>query len=98
MSAAPAGARTVGATWWLALLGASLATAAATALALRSLGARALPGCALDSPCARAIEGPWGTIPGLDWPVACAGAAYFAGLVSAWVLARGAWPSSLAWL
>ena len=82
-------------TW---LLGAALLAAAATAslsLALRHLGAGALPGCGLDSPCGRALASPWATLPGLDWPVAFLGASHFLALGAAWLRARGAWPAGL---
>jgi predicted DsbA family dithiol-disulfide isomerase/uncharacterized membrane protein len=76
----------------------AVALGAALLLALRHLGAHALPGCGLDSPCQRALGGPFGTLPVLDWPLAFAGTSFFAAQLAAWLLARGAWPRSLGWL
>lgn len=57
----------------LALAGLSVATA----LVLGHFGRTALPGCGLDSPCARAAGSAWATVPGLGWPVAGVAGAYF---------------------
>jgi hypothetical protein len=56
-----------------------------------------LPGCALDSPCERALSGPYGTLPVAAWPVAFAGVAWFGGLLAAWLAGARGWPRSLAW-
>lgn len=82
----------------LGLFGLAVAFGAASALSLQHLGAAPLPGCGLDSPCQRALGGPFGTIPGLDWPVAFAGASFFAGSLAAWVVAGAGWPRSLRWI
>lgn len=83
------------ATWWsgLAALGAS--SAASFALSLRHLGIGALPGCGLESACDRAMASAWGSLPGLDWPVAHVGSAHFLGLLGAWGLSRGRWSRGL---
>ena len=75
-----------------------LAFGAAAALSLRHLGAAPLPGCGLDSPCERALSGPFGALPWIVWPVAFLGPSFFAGAFAAWTLARGGWPRSLRWL
>jgi len=75
----------------LAGLGASLM------LAARHLG-RSLVGCALDSPCERALSSAWAHVPVLGWPVAFVGLAYFAALLVAWGTGGGPWPRALAWL
>lgn len=82
----------------LGFLGLTVALGAAAALSLQHLGAAPLPGCGLDSPCQRALGGPFGTIPALDWPVAFAGASFFAGSLAAWATAGAGWPRSLRWL
>jgi len=64
---------------------------------MRHLGAAPLPGCGLDSPCERALAGPYGELPWIGWPVAFAGCAFFAGLLAAWTFARAGWPRSLRW-
>lgn len=83
---------------FLGLASLGLALAAAGALSLQHLGAAPLPGCGLDSPCERALGGPFGTLPFVRWPVAHAGAAFFAGLLAAWAAAGAGWPRSLRWL
>jgi protein-disulfide isomerase/uncharacterized membrane protein len=70
---------------------------ASSVLALRHLGAP-LAGCGLDSPCERALASAFARVPGLGWPVAFLGAAYFAGLALAWARAARAWPCSLSWV
>jgi len=64
-----------------------VAVAAAGALAAGELGAR-VPGCGLESPCERAAASAWGSVPGIGWPVAFLGLAWFGGLLAAW-LRRG---------
>ncbi|MFH1144134.1 MAG: thioredoxin domain-containing protein [Candidatus Eisenbacteria bacterium] len=66
-----------------------IATGASLLLALEHLGALSLPGCGQDSPCARAAASAWGRVPGLGWPTAFLGLAYFAGALFTWIAARG---------
>lgn len=94
-SAGPAPARRSVA---LGFAGLGVALGAAGALSLQHLGAAPLPGCGLDSPCARALGGPFAALPWIDWPVAFGGAAFFAGNLAAWTFSRSGWPRSLRWL
>jgi uncharacterized membrane protein/predicted DsbA family dithiol-disulfide isomerase len=68
-----------------------VATAASALLSLQKLGALALPGCGIKSPCDAAAHSKWGTIPTLDWPLAYFGLAYFAGLLASWTATRARW-------
>jgi protein-disulfide isomerase len=70
-----------------------LALAASVALSLQHLGRSGLPGCGLDSACARALGGRFGTLPVADWPLAFAGVSFFAGLLGAWLV--GPWTRSM---
>lgn len=74
-----------------------VAAGAAGALALQHLGAAPLPGCGLDSPCQRALAGPFGTLPGVGWPLAHLGLAWFVGELLAWGLATSGWSNPLRW-
>jgi len=60
-------------------------------MSLNKLGALALPGCAIQSPCDAAARSKWGMLPGLDWPLAYLGFAYFAALLASWTASRGRW-------
>ncbi len=42
-----------------------------------------LPGCGPQSACGQVTSGPFGRIPGLDWPVSFLGLAWFLGLFAA---------------
>lgn len=75
-----------------------VALAASLALSLQHLGGLSLPGCGLESACARAASSRWGALPGLGWPTAHLGSAFFAGLLAAWVVSRGSLARSLVWL
>jgi protein-disulfide isomerase/uncharacterized membrane protein len=55
-----------------------------------------LPGCGPDSGCAKVTSGPWGTIPGLAWPVSFVGLAWFTGMLVSWIRSKNQ-PSSLIW-
>lgn len=81
---------------WAGSLALLAGLVASCVLASRHLGAP-LVACGLDSPCERALSSAWARLPVLGWPVAFLGVAYFAGLLSAWGLGRGAWPGALAW-
>lgn len=77
--------------------GALVALGAALLLSLRHLGA-SLPGCGLESACQRALSGPFAVVPGIDWPIAFLGAAFFAGQLVAWAVSPAGWPASLRWV
>lgn len=77
------------------LAGAALA---AGAMAWTRLGGITLPGCGAGSDCDRAANSPWGTVPGVEWPVSYLGLAYFLGMLVAWIAARGAPGPGLRWV
>lgn len=43
------------------------------------------PGCGVDSGCNAIANGPWGSIPGLGWPVSFVGVAWFGALLGVWL-------------
>ena len=63
---------------------------AALMLSLGSLFEIALPGCGPASACAQAAAGPFGRVPGIDWPVSFVGLAYFTATLATWLSTRGA--------
>lgn len=67
------------------------AAAAALVLALDVLDLVRAPGCGRDGACASAARSAFGHVPGLDWPTAFAGLAWFTALLAAWLAARGRW-------
>lgn len=71
-----------------------VALAATAMLVLEHFGAGRLPGCGPGSGCDQAARSVWGRVPGLGWPVSFVGLAYFAGLLVAWILARGRLPGA----
>jgi protein-disulfide isomerase/uncharacterized membrane protein len=71
--------------------------AASFMLTLEHFGT-SLPGCGPESDCARASRSFFGTIPGLGWPTAFLGLAYFLGVLVAWIRCRGGVPVGLRWL
>jgi protein-disulfide isomerase len=73
----------------LGLAALAVALAASSMMAGQHLGALVLPGCGVTSRCAAAAASPWGTIPGVNWPVSFVGTAYFAGALVAWAWFRG---------
>ena len=70
----------------------------ALGLVLQHLGGMPLPGCGAGSPCAQVAESVWGRVPGLEWPVAYLGLAYFIGLLVSWLVFRGVTSAGLRWL
>jgi len=74
---------------WLGSLLLALAAAASLVLAFDHLGVLAAPGCGAASACAELTRGPWGTLPGLEWPTAFLGTAWFAALLVANLVAGG---------
>lgn len=69
-------------------LGALLMAIALTACGILSytyIAGREIPGCGPGSACDDAMRSVWGSVPGLNWPVAHLGSAYFLGLLFAWI-------------
>jgi len=77
------------------LLCLALAVGSAAALVAAGLGRVALPGCGLDSGCARAAASAWGSLPWLGWSTAGLGLSWASALAAAWWSARGRLPSRL---
>jgi protein-disulfide isomerase len=73
-------------------LGASAALSASQAASL------ALPGCGPRSACAQAAASAFGRVPLVGWPVSYVGCAWFAGLLAAWWVSRGALGTQLGWI
>ena len=68
------------------LLSLGVAVFSAGALAATKLGWIAtLPGCGVGSSCDTVTNGPWGTIPGLNWPTSFLGVGWFVGMLWAWL-------------
>jgi protein-disulfide isomerase len=61
-------------------------------MAIAELESIELPGCGLDSNCARATHGRWGKLPGTDWPLSFVGFAYFQSLAATFLLGNGMRP------
>ncbi|MFK7961869.1 MAG: DsbA family protein [Phycisphaerales bacterium] len=68
-----------------------VAVAASFFLSLSHLGSE-LPGCGADSACAKVTSGVWGRLPGVDWPTAFLGLAWFGALLPTWLLCGGRLP------
>jgi len=83
--------------WTLGLLLLIGAAAASGIMSLKSMGVLGdnLPGCGAQSACDAVTNGPFGTIPGLGWPVSFVGFAYFCGMLFAWTYCTCAVPSKL---
>ena len=63
-----------------------ISIAASLVLAGTKLGIfTTLPGCGVGSGCDAVTNGPWGTIPGIGWPVSFLGLAWFTSLFVGWV-------------
>ena len=62
---------------------------AAAMLSLEHLMGISLPGCGQGSPCAEAAASAWGRVPGMGWPVAYLGLAWFVAMLVAWLLGGG---------
>jgi len=75
-----------------------VALASSLALVLASLNALALPGCGEGSGCAEAAASAWGSIPVLNWPLSWVGAAWFGGLLVAFIIDRGRLPGAVRWI
>ena len=84
--------------WWLAGSACLMvALAAAVVLSLSHLGSPP-PGCGPQSGCAKATASVWGRVPGLGWPTAFLGAAWYAGMLAGWLVGRGRLPRGVWWL
>ncbi|MCH2135392.1 MAG: thioredoxin domain-containing protein [Phycisphaerales bacterium] len=86
--------------WAVALLLLVGAAAAAGVMTLKGMGVlgESLPGCGPQSACDAITNGPFGSIPGLNWPVSFLGFAWFTGLIVAWSACLGGVPQGLKWL
>lgn len=58
-------------------------------LALDHFDLSRAPGCGPQSGCDQATRGPWGKIPGLNWPVSLTALAFFLALLAGWIGSRG---------
>jgi protein-disulfide isomerase/uncharacterized membrane protein len=67
----------------------AIALAASLILALDRLRLMDAPGCGAGAACDRASASAFGSLPILGWPLSYVGCAWFAGLLVAWVRARG---------
>ncbi len=75
-----------------------VAVAASGVLSLDHLGAIQAPGCGGKSDCHSAMSSKWGSIPGLKWPVAFAGFAYYAAMLVGWISSGGSPGGALRWM
>ncbi len=92
--------RSLSTTWWVGfacLLGASVFSGI---LVLRRLGLfdQSLPGCGPESACDQITNGPFGSVPGIEWPVSFVGFAWFLSLLVIWILGRGGLSAAGRWL
>ncbi len=85
----PAGSGTTGPVFVTGSVLLTVCVLGAAALSFDHLTGIRLPGCGEGSPCAKAAASAWGTLPGVGWPVAFAGLAWFAALLAAWLAVRG---------
>ncbi len=76
----------------------AVATVAASVLAYTRLTGLAAPGCGGGGGCDKLTKGVWGSLPWLHWPVSYTGAAYFAGMLIAWLAVRGRPTCGMRWL
>ena len=98
MSQSTVNANAVTARFVIGLIGVDVAMLAAAMMTLEHLGGIALPGCGAGSACAELAAGAWGRLPGLAWPTAYLGLAYFAAAGVAWLVSRGRLPVGLRWV
>ena len=83
------------------ILGAVLllvAFVAAGMLSYSSLSGAELPGCGLNSGCGKVTNSVWGSVPGLGWSTSHVGLTFFAGVLVAWLLTKGALSVPMRWL
>lgn len=74
-----------------------LAVIMTSLLVLEKMGSIDLPGCGPQSACALAQNSTWGRLPlgSFELPVSFIGLGYFAGMLAAWLIARGRLPGIL---
>jgi protein-disulfide isomerase/uncharacterized membrane protein len=53
-----------------------------------------LPGCGPESGCEALEKTPWGTVPGIRWPVSFVGFAYFLALLAGWMVTNRELPAA----
>ena len=71
---------------WTATLALTVCVLATLLLSLADLNAIGLPGCSAGSGCDAASKSVWGKLPGLGWPTAYIGFAWFSGVFVWWML------------
>ncbi len=81
----PVGPR-LGKPQWLATLALTVSLLASLLLTLADLNTIGLPGCSAGSACDAASKSVWGKVPGLGWPTAYVGLAWFSGVFVWWML------------
>ena len=86
--------------WVIGLVCIAVAIFFSGLLALKQLGVvgDSLPGCGPASACGALTSGPFGRIPGLEWPVSFVGLAWFIALAATWSMSRAGVSSTLRWL
>jgi protein-disulfide isomerase/uncharacterized membrane protein len=62
-------------------------------LVIKHIHGMELPGCREGGACDEVTTGPWGSIPGLNWPVAFFGFSYFLALATGWLISGGRLPA-----
>lgn len=72
-----------------------VSSGAALALSLDHFGALWLPGCGAGRGCAEAAASAWARVPGVNWPTAFLGLAYFLGLLAIWLTVGAGVPAAL---
>lgn len=72
----------------------AIALLASVMLVIQHFGG-GLPGCGPRSACDELAATPWGRVPGLGWPIAFVGAAWFAALFAQWITVRGPVPGAV---
>lgn len=83
-----------------ALAWACLATASAASgvLAMAHLHGSETPGCGPEGGCVRLLSGDWARLPGVGWPLAFLGLAYFPAMLGAWRVSQGRLGFGLSWV
>lgn len=76
----------------------AVAAGASGVLAYQHLTGIRLPGCGTDSACAALTSGKWGRLPGIGWPTAYVGVAYFLSLLAALRFGDGRRSAGLRWI
>src|SRR5262245_16956459 len=90
--------RSIGALrFWAGLDGLAVSVGAAGVLPGKTIHLFAAPGCGEGSPCEQAAASAFGSVPGIAWPTAFVGFAYFIALAAAWIASAraGAVPKAI---